>query len=114
MLSWGEDSLYWMSRYLERVEYTARLIEENVNLALDLSPDTAERRWNKVLFSLAMPPREGPLHVQRLTHCMSIHPENRASIESCIMAARGKTRDVKRQGSFYRRVELYNSFSTAH
>ncbi len=99
MLSRVADSLYWMSRYLERVEYTARLIEENVNLALDLSPDTAERRWNKVLFSLAMPPREGPLDVQGLTHWMSMHHENRSSIVSCIMAARENARQVREQVS---------------
>ena len=34
MLSRVADNLYWMSRYLERAEHTARLID--VNLALDL------------------------------------------------------------------------------
>ena len=37
MLSRVADSLYWMSRYLERAEHTARVIDVNLNLMLDES-----------------------------------------------------------------------------
>ena len=39
MLSRVADSLYWMSRYLERAEHTARLIEVDLQLRLDQSPE---------------------------------------------------------------------------
>jgi uncharacterized alpha-E superfamily protein len=35
MLSRVADSLYWMSRYLERAEHTARLIDVDLQLHLD-------------------------------------------------------------------------------
>lgn len=100
MLSRVADSLYWMSRYLERAEHSARMIEENINLALDLSPDTAERRWNKVLASLVMAregPREGVVDLQSLTRWMAMDQDNRSSIVSCVMAARENARQVREQ-----------------
>lgn len=39
MLSRVAESLYWMSRYLERAEHTARLLDLNLNLMLDQAPD---------------------------------------------------------------------------
>ncbi|MFY0650981.1 MAG: alpha-E domain-containing protein [Cyclobacteriaceae bacterium] len=43
MLSTVADSLYWMGRYLERVENYARFIDVNFNLLLDLPPDMQEQ-----------------------------------------------------------------------
>ena len=37
MLSRVADSLYWMSRYLERAEHTTRMLDVNLNLMLDES-----------------------------------------------------------------------------
>ena len=39
MLSRVADSIYWMSRYVERAENIARAIDVNFNLALDLGPE---------------------------------------------------------------------------
>ena len=36
MLSRVADNLYWMSRYLERAEHSARLIDTHLNLMLDM------------------------------------------------------------------------------
>ena len=36
MLSRVADSIYWMSRYVERAENVARFIDVNLNLTLDL------------------------------------------------------------------------------
>ena len=57
MLSRVADSLYWMSRYLERAEHSARLIEVNLNLMLDESSSSADRRWKRVLTALGDPER---------------------------------------------------------
>ena len=38
MLSRVADHLYWLSRYLERAEHTARLLEISVTLAADRTP----------------------------------------------------------------------------
>ena len=38
MLSRVAENLYWMSRYLERAEHTARLIDVNLSLDMEQSP----------------------------------------------------------------------------
>ena len=59
MLSRVADSLYWMSRYLERAEHAARLLDVNLNLMLDESASSADRRWRRVLAALGNPPEPG-------------------------------------------------------
>ena len=44
-----------MSRYLERAEHTTRLLDVNLNLMLDRSAASAERRWQRVLDGLGRP-----------------------------------------------------------
>ena len=41
MLSRVADSLYWMSRYLERAEHATRLLDVNLNLMLDETSELA-------------------------------------------------------------------------
>lgn len=43
MLSRVADSLYWMSRYVERAENVARFISVNLNLILDLPGNAREQ-----------------------------------------------------------------------
>ena len=49
MLSRVADNLYWMSRYLERAEHTARLMGVHLNLMLEDEPNQQGRRWSRVL-----------------------------------------------------------------
>lgn len=48
MLSRVAEHLYWMARYLERAENTARLITANANLILDL-PKSIRPGWDSVI-----------------------------------------------------------------
>ena len=48
MLARVADSLYWTSRYLERAEHTARMVDINMGLMLDKSAISEERRWRRV------------------------------------------------------------------
>jgi len=52
MLSRVADNLYWMSRYLERAEHTARVVGVHLNLMLEHEPTSEGRRWWRVLASL--------------------------------------------------------------
>ena len=47
MLSRVADSIYWMSRYVERAENVARFVDVNLNLMLD-SP-TTDQRWQPLV-----------------------------------------------------------------
>lgn len=62
MLSRVADSLYWMSRYLERAEHTARLIDVDFQLRLDQSPEAGSGRWLRLLEALQAPvPEDGKI-----------------------------------------------------
>jgi uncharacterized alpha-E superfamily protein len=98
MLSRVADSLYWMSRYLERAEHTTRLLDVNLNLMLDESPISAERRWQRVLQALGKPKDiEWTGEPYALTEALTFDTENKASILSCIIAARENSRHVREQ-----------------
>jgi uncharacterized alpha-E superfamily protein len=98
MLSRVADSLYWMSRYLERAEHTTRLLDVNLNLMLDESPISAERRWLRVLQALGRPKNiEWTGEPYALTQALTFDTGNKASILSCIIAARENSRHVREQ-----------------
>ena len=48
MLSRVADSIYWMSRYVERAENVARFIDVNLKLMLD-NPDPAGPQWEPLV-----------------------------------------------------------------
>jgi uncharacterized alpha-E superfamily protein len=98
MLSRVADSLYWMSRYLERAEHTARMLDVNLNLMLDESSDSAEHRWVRLLQALGKPKKirwEG--NPYEVAHALTFDTNNSASVVSCIMRARENARHVREQ-----------------
>jgi uncharacterized alpha-E superfamily protein len=99
MLSRVADSLYWMSRYLERAEQTARLLDVEMQLWLDQSPEAGLGRWKFVLEALRMPAAQGPVDPTRLINMLVFSRTNVSSIVSCIAAARENLRHVREQCS---------------
>jgi uncharacterized alpha-E superfamily protein len=98
MLSRVADSLYWMSRYLERAEHTTRLLDVNLNLMLDETAASAEKRWQRVLQALGRPKDiEWTGEPYGLTQALTFDTTNKASILSCIIAARENSRHVREQ-----------------
>jgi len=79
MLSRVADSIYWMSRYTERAENIARLIEVNLNLRLDLPPGTDEQ-WEPLVRATADLPifREhcGDATKQNVIEFLTFDPDN--------------------------------------
>jgi uncharacterized alpha-E superfamily protein len=95
MLSRVADSLYWMSRYLERAEHTARVVTVNLNLSLDrVAPDGQSHR-GRLSRSLPAPPIEGLTH--SFTDDLSPGLAHRAAIAACLTAARENARQVREQ-----------------
>ncbi len=98
MLSRVADSLYWMSRYLERAEHTTRLLDVNLNLMLDESAASAERRWQRVLLALGSPKDviwEGDPYA--LVRKLCFDAEAKSSILSLLITARENSRHVREQ-----------------
>lgn len=95
MLSRVADSLYWMSRYLERAEHTARLIDVNLNITIELSPEAAGRHWRRLLECLNVPlPESVSLRPFQLTEYLTFSAKHDALV-SQISAARENARQVR-------------------
>jgi len=100
MLSRVADSLYWMSRYLERAEHTARLIDVDFQLRLDYAAEAGSGRWLRLLEALQVPvPAGGKIDAGSLAYALTLERSNPSSIASCIFAARENLRQVREQCS---------------
>ncbi len=97
MLSRVADSLYWMSRYLERAEHTARLLDVNLHQMLDQTPESANQRWERLFASLHTPAIDDYNDAAMLTHMLTFDHANKSSISACIAAARENAQQVREQ-----------------
>ncbi len=94
MLSRVAESLYWMSRYLERAENTARLLDVHLNLNMELTAAAGQRRYEDVLGALQVNYFEGQLPSPTDLTLDSLVAE---SISNSIGAARENARQIREQ-----------------
>jgi len=98
MLSRVANSIYWMSRYLERAENVARFIDVNLNLTLDM-PEGMGEQWAPLVSTtgdLAMfTERYGAPKRENVMHFLTFDRENPNSILSCVRHARENARSVR-------------------
>jgi uncharacterized alpha-E superfamily protein len=100
MLSRVADCLYWMSRYMERAEHTARLIDVDLQLGLDQSPLAGSERWRRLFETLQVPePLIGTLNSVSVAHTLTLNRSNPSSIFCCVAAARDNLGHVREQCS---------------
>jgi uncharacterized alpha-E superfamily protein len=99
MLSRVADNLYWMSRYLERAEHTARLIDVNLQQMLDQSPEYTAQRWKLLRASLNIPAasEEQVDDAYSITQMLTFDITQPGSMVSCIAAARENAQQVREQ-----------------
>lgn len=96
MLSRVADTLYWMSRYLERAEQTARLIDVTLHQMLDHTAAEEQPRWQRLRASLHAPTtNEVSDTAYSITHSFTFETSNAASIGYAIAAARENARQVR-------------------
>lgn len=100
MLSRTADHLYWMSRYNERTENLARMLDAHYRLSLLPRPAAAVRRgWIATLTSLGMraayEERHGEVSPQAATHFLAFDRGHRGSILSSLHTARENARAVR-------------------
>jgi uncharacterized alpha-E superfamily protein len=100
MLSRTASSLYWLQRYLERAESTARLLEGTLNLSLDL-PDEAEDAWEAVVATSGdlapFTERFGRATQASALRFLAFDPQNENSVLNAVRAARENARQVREQ-----------------
>jgi uncharacterized alpha-E superfamily protein len=97
MLSRVADSLYWMSRYFERANHCARVLEANYNLMLNPSKLSTEERWHRIMASLGITPADGPIDPQRAMIKLTSDAHSESSILSCIGESRENAGQVREQ-----------------
>jgi uncharacterized alpha-E superfamily protein len=97
MLSRVADSLYWMSRYFERADHCARVLEANYNLMLNPSKVSAEERWHRIMASLGIAATATGIDPQRAMIKLTSDPDNESSIVSCIAGCRENAGQVREQ-----------------
>ena len=96
MLARNAESLYWIGRYVERADDTARILNVSVHQLLEdatVDPDFASRQLLAVL-GIA-PDDRGELDVWRLTELVAYTKDNASSIVGSITAARENTRGAR-------------------
>ena len=98
MLSRVADSLFWMSRYLERAEHTARVINIQLNLMLERGSKSDDLDWARVLRSLGVElDSEDASSAHILAQSLLHDSSNRSSIVASIVLARENARQVREQ-----------------
>jgi uncharacterized alpha-E superfamily protein len=119
MLSRVAERLYWMARYLERAEDTARLTQAYTHLVMDI-PASTEPGWDILVRILDAEPVFAENHrafnEQNVLKFLIAEEENAGSIHFCIKAARENvrtTRDVLPEEVWEHVNELY-LFSEEH
>ena len=100
MLSRTADHLFWMARYMERAENTARMLDVNYQTALlPQSKAVAELGWRGLIsiseLTSDYTERYGEIDAQKVIEFMVSDPQNPSSIVSCLSAARENARAVR-------------------
>ena len=107
MLSRVADSLYWMSRHLERAEHTARLVDVYLNSMLDQGPRSGASHQQLLLKSLGSKPKEEHENSYELARRLTFDLENPSSIVSSISTARDNASQIREQIS----TEMYGQLN---
>jgi len=97
MLSRVADSLYWMSRYFERADHNARVLDATYNLMLNPSKPSTDQRWQKITAALGLGAETATLDPQTAMAKLLCDTGNRSSIVCCIASARENASQVREQ-----------------
>jgi uncharacterized alpha-E superfamily protein len=100
MLSRTADHLFWMARYVERAENTARMLDVNVQTSLlPQSATAAEQGWRAMLgiseLQVRFDARYDTVTPDNVLSFMVQDATNPSSIYSCLQAARENARAVR-------------------
>ena len=100
MLSRVASSLYWMSRYVERAENTARVLDVTWRMSLLVKePALQDQEWfaplNITGTFFPFSGRHNVVCAREVLHFMALDPDNPSSIYACARQARENARAVR-------------------
>src|SRR5712691_862062 len=98
MLSRVADSVFWLSRYIERAENVARFLDVNMHLTLDLG-DSIDQQWEPLVATTGdhkqFTERYGQPSRDSVWRFLTFDHENPNSIVSCLSSARESARTLR-------------------
>ena len=100
MLSRTADHLFWMSRYIERAENLARLLDVTWQMSLVPQPlEVANQDWNAIIalnsLEEAFAKKYATVNAENVLRFMVSDTDNYASIHSCLRLARENAHAVR-------------------
>jgi uncharacterized alpha-E superfamily protein len=99
MLSRIADSLFWIGRYMERADNTARILDVNYHMLLEQPPDTYKLRWDPLIAITGerarFYQRYDEASAQTAFEFLGCAEENPNSISQCIVHARENARTIR-------------------
>ncbi|MGQ3675581.1 alpha-E domain-containing protein [Xanthobacter sp. TB0139] len=103
MLSRTADNLFWLSRYVERADCLARILDVAQRLAhTPVGPGVSTNEWGSAVLSAGcadqFTERYGPLDEateENVVSFLAFAPDNPSSIRSCFEVARTNARSVR-------------------
>ncbi len=99
MLSRIADSLFWIGRYMERADNTARILDVNYHMLLEQPPDTYKLRWDPLVAITGERSRfyhrYDEANADTAFEFLGFSEENPNSISQCIIRARENARTIR-------------------
>ncbi|MBZ5695110.1 MAG: alpha-E domain-containing protein [Acidobacteriia bacterium] len=99
MLSRIAESLFWLARYIERAEDTARILDVNYHMMLEQSQQSYRLRWEPLVI---MAGEEKLFHefyseanAENVFEFLAFRQDNPSSIVQCISKARENARTIR-------------------
>src|SRR5258708_25326614 len=101
LLSRVASSCYWLSRYRERAEFTARVLDVHLITLLDTRSHDDSNDWEAILKingSLDIAQKnDSVFDTEFVLRCLCLDPQNPNSIISCVRQARENSRQAREQ-----------------
>jgi uncharacterized alpha-E superfamily protein len=113
MLSRVAENLYWIGRYIERAENTARLLDVNYFATLE-GAGVVTGQWAPLLVITgsdeAFRAKGGRGDAKSITHWLAFDPSNPSSIRTCLQQARENARGLRDRLS----TEMWEAINKAY
>jgi uncharacterized alpha-E superfamily protein len=94
LLSRVAESIFWVGRYVERAEGTARILDVSVYQALEQSDVEGSQAAGRLLAVMGLP-ASGTETLRQATERLATEPQSRSSIAGALAAARENTRAIR-------------------
>jgi len=101
MLSRVAETLYWMSRYVERAEDVTRILTVNFNTQLDAKVQDLQNVWRPIIAITGddelFNKHFDEYSSRTVSEFLLWHPDNQNAVTTCITLARENARSVREQ-----------------